>query len=49
MKDLYLQLKNIKRKKDRGNGIRNSFMANLSEKQKKLEVSRHGDEFGKVT
>ena len=29
-----LQLRNRKRKKDRGNGKRNNFMANLSEKQK---------------
>ena len=48
MNDLYLQLRNRKRKKDTSSGKRNSSMVNLQEKQKQSEVRRHGDGFGKV-
>ena len=41
MKDLYLQLWNIKMKKDTNNGKRNSSMVNLLENQNKSEVRRH--------
>ena len=37
-----------KKNKDKSDGKRNSSMVNLPEKQKKLEVRRHGDGLEKV-
>ena len=49
MKDLYLQPRNRKKKKDTSNGKRNGSMLNLQEKQKKSEMRKNWGRLGKVT
>ena len=48
MKDLYLQPRNRKKKKDTSNGKRNGSMLNLQEKQKKSEMRKNWGRLGKV-